>query len=160
MSIINQSVFGKTTKNKIRCCRGYSGARGRTGGRGHKGQKARSGVSGMRIFEGGQTPIYRTLPIRGGGSECYKREIINEITMYKLIEIFSKSNINFIDKDILIKFGIIKSREDKIKIIGSCNQDVLFDVECDYISKGALTLFEKNSHKVIFYKNEKIESSN
>jgi hypothetical protein len=56
-----------------------------------------------------------------------------------------------IEKNDLVKFGIIKSKEDKLKIIGICDHKILFDVECDYISKGALSLFEKNNHKVVIF---------
>ena len=149
MAIVNQSVFKRTTKNRKRVCRGYSGAGGSTGGRGDKGQKSRSGVSGMRIFEGGQTPIYRTLPIRGGGSECYKRDVINEVTVSRLLEIQIKNSLSKIDKNTFIEFGIIRFYDDKVKVIGGSDLKLSFDVECDYISKGALALFEKNNHTVV-----------
>ena len=45
--------------------RGTSSGNGKTAGRGQKGQKARSG-GGVRLgFEGGQTPLFRSLPKRG-----------------------------------------------------------------------------------------------
>jgi large subunit ribosomal protein L15 len=150
MAIVNQSIFKRTTKDRKRVCRGYSGTGGGTGGRGDKGQKSRSGVSGIRVFEGGQTPIYRTLPIRGGGSECYKREVVNEITISRLVEIQAKNGLSKIDKNIFVDLGIIRFCEDKVKVIGSCDAKLSFDVECDYVSKGALALFEKNNHKVVF----------
>ena len=149
MAIVDQSVFKRTTKDRKRVCRGYSGTGGSTGGRGDKGQKSRSGVSGMRIFEGGQTPIYRTLPIRGGGSECYKRDIINEITVSRLIEIQIKNSLSKIDKNTFVELGIIRFIDDKVKVIGICDSKISFDIECDYISKGALALFEKHNHKVV-----------
>ena len=52
-------------KNRIRVGRGIGSGKGKTGGRGVKGQKARSGVSGIRQFEGGQMPLYMRLPKRG-----------------------------------------------------------------------------------------------
>ena len=41
--------------------RGIGSGKGKTAGKGHKGQKARSGGA-VRVFEGGQMPIYRRLP--------------------------------------------------------------------------------------------------
>ena len=58
------SDFVKNRKNKKRVARGTGSGYGRTSGRGHKGYKARSGSS-VRGFEGGQTPIYRRLPMMG-----------------------------------------------------------------------------------------------
>ena len=116
MAIVNQSVFKKTIKDRKRVCRGYSGAGGSTGGRGDKGQKSRSGVSGMRIFEGGQTPIYRTLPIRGGGSECYKRDVVNEVTISRLLEIQIKNSLSKIDKNTFVDFGIIRFLMIKLRL--------------------------------------------
>jgi len=45
--------------------RGHRSGQGKTSGRGHKGQMARSGASRKPLFEGGQMPLYRTLPKRG-----------------------------------------------------------------------------------------------
>lgn len=45
--------------------KGPGSGHGKTSTRGHKGQNSRTG-GGVRLgFEGGQTPIYRKLPIRG-----------------------------------------------------------------------------------------------
>jgi large subunit ribosomal protein L15 len=52
--------------------RGYGSGTGRTSGRGHKGQRGR----GRKIpagFEGGQTPTYRRIPMRGAGFGKQKR---------------------------------------------------------------------------------------
>ena len=56
--------FVKSVDARKRVARGVSSGFGRTAGRGHKGYKARSG-SAVRGFEGGQTAIYRRLPMRG-----------------------------------------------------------------------------------------------
>ena len=53
-------------KDKTRVGRGRGSGRGKTSGRGHNGQKARSGRGNLRVgFEGGQTPLRKTLPKRG-----------------------------------------------------------------------------------------------
>ena len=45
--------------------RGIGSGLGKTSGRGVKGQKARTGVA-VKGFEGGQMPLFRRLPKRGG----------------------------------------------------------------------------------------------
>ena len=46
-------------KTRRRVGRGMGSGLGKTSGKGHKGQKARSGGGVRRVFEGGQTPLYR-----------------------------------------------------------------------------------------------------
>jgi large subunit ribosomal protein L15 len=45
--------------------RGQGSGQGKTAGKGHKGQNARSGGGVAIGFEGGQTPIFKSLPKRG-----------------------------------------------------------------------------------------------
>jgi len=52
-------------KKKRRVGRGIGSSKGKTCGRGHKGQKSRAGSGVNPYFEGGQTPLYKTLPKRG-----------------------------------------------------------------------------------------------
>ncbi|HTA77333.1 MAG TPA: 50S ribosomal protein L15, partial [bacterium] len=55
---------GSVKRRKI-VGKGPGSGHGKTATRGHKGQNSRTG-GGVRLgFEGGQTPIYRKLPIRG-----------------------------------------------------------------------------------------------
>jgi large subunit ribosomal protein L15 len=55
---------GSVKRRKI-VGKGPGSGHGKTSTRGHKGQNSRTG-GGVRLgFEGGQTPIYRRLPIRG-----------------------------------------------------------------------------------------------
>ena len=57
-------AHGAVKRRKI-VGKGPGSGHGKTATRGHKGQNSRTG-GGVRLgFEGGQTPIYRKLPIRG-----------------------------------------------------------------------------------------------
>jgi large subunit ribosomal protein L15 len=47
--------------------RGVGSGRGKTSGRGQKGQGSRKSGHVRPGFEGGQTPVYRRFPKRGGG---------------------------------------------------------------------------------------------
>ena len=51
--------------DKVRVGRGNGSGKGKTAGRGHGGQNSRSGGGAPLGFEGGQTPLARTLPKRG-----------------------------------------------------------------------------------------------
>ena len=53
---------GSTHRRKV-VGRGPGSGHGKTSTRGEKGQKARSGVSIKPWFEGGQSPLYRRIPL-------------------------------------------------------------------------------------------------
>ena len=61
------------TKDRMRVGRGIGSGKGKTGGRGVKGQKSRSGVA-IKGFEGGQMPLHRRLPKRGGEKKIKKHD--------------------------------------------------------------------------------------
>ena len=52
-------------KNRKRLGRGAGSGTGKTSGKGHKGQKARSGGGVRPGFEGGQLPLFQSIPKRG-----------------------------------------------------------------------------------------------
>jgi large subunit ribosomal protein L15 len=67
LSLNNIRDLPGARKPKKRVGRGRGSDSGKTCGRGHKGQHARSGSSlPSRFFEGGQTPLVRRIPKRGG----------------------------------------------------------------------------------------------
>ena len=59
--------------SKKRLGRGIGSGIGKTSGKGHKGQNARSGGGVRPGFEGGQTPVYRRLPIKGFTNAQFKK---------------------------------------------------------------------------------------
>lgn len=61
LNMFKLSNLQNRKKKKKRVARGD-----KTAGRGHKGQKSRSGGTKGPRFEGGQTPLYRRLPKKGG----------------------------------------------------------------------------------------------
>ena len=78
----------KNNKKKIRVGRGIGSGRGKTSSRGHKGQKSRSGVA-IKSFEGGQMPLYRSLPKRGFKS--LNKNNIAILNLSKIQNILDKS---------------------------------------------------------------------
>lgn len=111
--IASLSTFSRTVKSRKRRARG--GCYGGTSGRGHKGYKARSG-SVVKGFEGGQTPIYRRLPMRGFNS---RKEKDYEVVSLKRVIFLARNGDVDVDNNILAKNNVIKSCNSKTKLIGS-----------------------------------------
>ena len=104
-------------KNKKRIGRGIGSGTGKTSGKGHKGQKARSGVA-IKGFEGGQMPIHRRLPKRGFNN-IFRNEYvpINLGIIQKLINEKKISVEKPLDLETLLKVGLLKKKNEKIKIL-------------------------------------------
>src|SRR5579859_7752993 len=70
--------------------KGPGSGHGKTSTRGHKGQNSRTG-GGVRLgFEGGQTPLYRRIPIRGFKSR--NLEVASVVNLDKL-SIFDNGSV-------------------------------------------------------------------
>ena len=144
--MVKLNSFVKTTKNRNRVARGVSSGYGRTAGRGHKGYKARSGSS-VRGFEGGQTPIYRRLPMRG--FVCIKPDVLS-LSVRSILALMSE--VEEINKDTLFKYRFIGNLDKKVKLIGS---DVeIKDAKCkkitvDNASKSVVEVLKKSGIEVV-----------
>ena len=99
---------------KKRVGRGPGSGHGKTAARGEKGQKSRSGFSRMRGFEGGQMPLHRRLPKRGF-TNIFKKEhaVVN------LSDLERFDNGATVDETALRQAGLIKGKNDGIKILGN-----------------------------------------
>ena len=78
--------------SKKRLGRGIGSGIGKTSGKGHKGQNARSGGGVRPGFEGGQTPVYRRLPIKGFTNAQFKK-------VYSIVNV---SDLNRFEANILL----------------------------------------------------------
>ncbi|MGB9824394.1 MAG: 50S ribosomal protein L15 [Candidatus Hydrothermia bacterium] len=131
-------------KRGKRVGRGPGSGHGKTSCRGHKGQKARSGGAKPVWFEGGQMPLYRRLPKRGFYNPFrVEFQVINLDTIDKYFE--SGETVN---KDMLIKKGLIKDLSFPVKILGrgEITKALIFDV--DKVSESAKEKIEKAGGKV------------
>ena len=131
-------------KNKKRIGRGIGSGTGKTSGKGHKGQKARSGVA-IKGFEGGQMPIHRRLPKRGFKNIFRKEYVpINLGIIQKLIDEKKISVEKPIDLETLLKVGLLKKKNNNIKILAKGE----FKSKLKFIgfnfSKNAKIIVEKN----------------
>jgi len=98
---------------KKRIGRGPGSGHGKTSGRGEKGQKSRSGYSRMLGFEGGQMPLHRRLPKRGF-TNIFKKEF----AIINLADLERFDNGATVDEAALRAAGVIKGRNDGIKVLG------------------------------------------
>ena len=124
--------------------RGIGSGTGKTSGKGHKGQKARSGVA-IKGFEGGQMPIHRRLPKRGF-KNIFRTEYvpINLGIIQKLIDEKKISAAKPLDVEALLKVGLLKKKNNNIKILakGGFKSKIKF-VGLNF-SKTAKIIVEKN----------------
>ena len=99
--------------NKKRVGRGMGSGMGKTSTRGHKGQGSRSGSSLMRGFEGGQMPLHRRLPKRGF-TNIFKK--VHAVVNLSDLERFD--NGSTVDEGALRQAGLVKGKNDGVKILG------------------------------------------
>lgn len=100
-------------KREKRVGRGEGSGHGGTSTRGHKGHRARAGGKSSRGFEGGQMPLQRRLPKRGF-SNPFRQEW--QIVNLKDLNRFPAGTV--VDPALLRETGLIKKREEKVKILG------------------------------------------
>ena len=112
--------------------RGIGSGMGKTATRGTKGQKARRQVH--PLFEGGQQPIQRRLPVKKGFRNVNHKEyaIVNLDDLQKHFEAGAE-----VTPDALIKAGIISKQKDGVKILGYGKLDKKLKVQAARFSKSA-----------------------
>ena len=142
----------KTNTSKIRVGRGIGSGKGKTSGRGVKGQKSRSGVA-IKSFEGGQMPLYRRLPKRGFNNlnNLNKKKLIAKLNLKDIENFLKKKRIDAKD-EISIKYlkekKIIRSKYEKLKVLGGGEINEKLKITTDFISKSAKSKIEKSGGSV------------
>lgn len=130
-------------KKGTRVGRGEGSGLGKTSGKGHKGQKARTGGSTKLGYEGGQTPLHRRLPKRGFTNKF--RKIYNVVNVERL-SAFNKGDV--VDRDALLKKGIVKNIKNGIKILGDGEIKASLTVKADKFTDAAKKKIEAAGGKV------------
>lgn len=139
-------------KKRMRVGRGIGSGKGKTSGRGVKGQKSRTGVS-INGFEGGQNPLFRRLPKRGFNNSNFRRQIaaINLGQLQAAVDAGRLPTDALITYDVLVQCGLVKSRAEGVKLLGSGELNTPLNLEVLMASKSAVEAFSKSkgSLKVI-----------
>ncbi|WP_106495497.1 50S ribosomal protein L15 [Lentibacillus sp. Marseille-P4043] len=102
-----------TRKERNRVGRGTSSGNGKTSGRGHKGQKARSGGGTRLGFEGGQMPLFQSLPKRGFTNVHRKEFAIVNLDALNRFEDGTE-----ITPELLLEEGVVSKLKAGIKVLG------------------------------------------
>ncbi|MGY0694033.1 50S ribosomal protein L15 [Virgibacillus sp. FSP13] len=102
-----------TRKERNRVGRGTSSGNGKTSGRGHKGQKARSGGGTRPGFEGGQMPLFQSLPKRGFTNVHRKEFAIVNLDALNRFEDGTE-----ITPELLLEEGVVSKLKAGIKVLG------------------------------------------
>ena len=133
----------KANSNKKRVGRGMGSGMGKTSTRGHKGQRSRSGSRMMRGFEGGQMPLHRRLPKRG-----FTNIFRTEYTVVNLDRI-AELGVTELTVDALVKHGLLKKRNELIKVLATGELTTAVTVHAHKFSKAAQEKIEKAGGKVV-----------
>jgi len=131
-------------KRRLRIGRGVGSGKGKTGGRGVKGQKSRSGVSGIRQFEGGQMPIYMRLPKRGFNKP--NRARYAEVNLGRLQAAIDAGKLDIgkpVDAAALVAAGVIRRPLDGVRLLGVGELKAKLDIHVAHASAGARAAVEK-----------------
>ena len=146
--MINLNSTNTVKEKKIRPGRGIGSGKGKTSGRGHKGQKSRRGVA-IKSFEGGQMPLYRSLPKRGFNP--IKTTDVAKLNIGKIQLFIDKKKIKANEKinlDLLKKLKLVSGKYNKIKILGTGDLKDKIDVEVNFISKSVKEKLDKTGSSV------------
>lgn len=133
-----------STKDRKRLGRGPASGWGKTAGKGHKGQKARKGRAVAVGFEGGQTPLHKRLPKYGFSNNQFPQKYycvkVNQLNCF--------SDGDKVTLESLVKVGLIRNLNRKVKLIGNDKLDKKLEIEVNKISAGAKGLILKNGGTV------------
>jgi len=128
---------------KKRVARGPGSGKGKTAGRGMKGQKSRSGVA-IKGYEGGQMPIYMRLPKRGFNVPKPKRySVVNLGLIQKFIDNEKIDVKDGINEELLISCGIVRRRQDGVRILAKGNIKSKINLVVTGASKAAIAAIEE-----------------
>jgi len=117
---------------KRRIARGIGSGMGKTATRGTKGQKARRQIHPN--FEGGQSPIFRRLPVKKGFRNI-NHKTFSIINLDDLDRLFNAGDE--VTPEGLIKVGIIGDVQDGVKVLAFGSLSKKLKVSAHHFSKKA-----------------------
>ncbi len=117
--------------------RGTGTGNGTTSGRGMNGQNSRSGGGTRLGFEGGQMPLYRRIPKRG-----FNNIFAKEVAIVNVEALNKFEDGAVVTPDLLVAEGLIKSKLDAVKVLGSGVLGKKLTVQANKFSKSAVEKIE------------------
>lgn len=134
----------KELKSVKRVGRGPGSGMGKTSTRGQKGQKSRSGSSISAWFQGGQTPLYRRIPIKGFNNKRFETKYA-VINLSDLDKFFNDGDV--VTPEVLKERGIIKKQLSGVKVLGNGEITKKLTVKASRFSSVAVTKIENAGGK-------------
>ena len=119
-------------RNRKRVGRGTSSGYGKTAGRGQKGQLARTGGKTRLGFEGGQMPLFRTMPKRG-----FKNINRKEYAIVNLDDLNKFEDGSEVTVESLKDNGLVKKELSGVKLLGKGELKVKLTVKVNKVSASA-----------------------
>lgn len=117
---------------------------GKTSGRGHKGAGSRSGWS-SRLRAGGQMPLFRRLPKRGFNNAFFATVYVPvNVSQLAVFEAGTE-----IDLEKYRAAGLIKHKNDKVKILGEGELNIPLTVHAHAFSQSARSKIEAAGGKAV-----------
>ncbi len=138
MDLAHLKYAAKSRKKRKRVGCGEGSGHGGTSTQGHKGQNARSGGGVRPWFEGGQMPLQRRVPKRGFHNLF--RTAYQAVNLGDLQRVKKEKHIN---PDVLHKYGLIAKKSAPVKILGSGELDIAFEIKAHAFSTSAKEKIEK-----------------
>jgi large subunit ribosomal protein L15 len=132
-------------RKRRRIGRGIGSGHGKTSGKGHKGQKSRAGWSSPPTFQGGAMPLVRRVPKRGFNNKFALRVAI--VNTRDLETTFGPGEE--VSPESLRAKGVLKSRYDVLKILGSGDLTKTLKVSAHRFSGSAAEQIKKAGGEVI-----------
>jgi len=122
-------------KKKKRVGRGPGSGHGKTASRGSKGQWASAGAGKpIRLFEGGQMPLFRRIPKRGFSHASWDKHFL-VVNVGDLDKSFDDGAT--VDAAALRKSGLAKGPSDGVRILGTGELTKRLTVHAHHFSKSA-----------------------
>jgi large subunit ribosomal protein L15 len=135
MDVLSNLKYAEGSRKNIkRVGRGHGSGHGKTAARGMNGQLSRSGAKKKAWFEGGQMPLQRRIP-KFGFTNIFKvtYQVVNVQDLQKLADAREK----LVNADTLRKYGLVKKKNQPVKILGSGELKAKLQVEVNAFSKSA-----------------------
>ena len=136
---LNSLEKSPETKVRKRVGRGPGSGMGKTSTRGENGQKSRSGASIKAWFEGGQSPLYRRIPIRGFNNKQFETKYA-VINLSDLDKFFNDGDV--VTPEVLKERKIIKKQLSGVKVLGNGELTKKLTVKANRFSTKAVTKIE------------------
>jgi large subunit ribosomal protein L15 len=119
-------------KSRKRLGRGPGSGKGMTSGKGDKGQLARSGGGPRPGFEGGQLPLFQSIPKRG-----FKNINRKEYAVVNLSDLNQFEEGETVTPDVLVARNVLKKLKSGVKVLANGTLEKKLTVKANVFSKAA-----------------------